>query len=288
MGIKHSNPKFKAGLIGHGIQASLTPRLHMQEGKRLGLNYTYDLFDLKTTGVDLGKLPDLMARAAASGYVGLNITHPCKQVIIPFLDDLSEDARVIGAMNTVLLRDGRMIGHNTDWWGFAESFKRGLATVALDSALLLGAGGAGAALAYASHCLGIKRLFVFDLAYDRAINLVKHCNQNIGFRWAESLSTLPEVIGEVNGIIQATPVGMNSYPSVPFDANLLLASHWMAEIIYTPLETELLRLAKVIGCQTLNGMGMTVLQAAKTFQLFTGLVPDVERMEQHFIEMQKH
>ena len=136
-------PTILAGLIGHGIQASRTPRLHEQEGREQGLDYQYQLLDLQTMKADVSALPRLVQEAQTQGFAGLNITHPCKQAVLPLLDELSPEAAAIGAVNTVVFTSGKRIGHNTDWWGFAESFKRGLPDVLRDNVVLLGAGGAG-------------------------------------------------------------------------------------------------------------------------------------------------
>lgn len=280
-----SAPKILAGLIGHGIHASRTPRLHEQEGRAQGLNYTYQLFDLKVMGAEVSALPRLLDETQAQGFAGLNITHPCKQAVLPLLDELSSEASAIGAVNTVVFTDGKRIGHNTDWWGFAESFKRGLPDVMLDDVVLLGAGGAGSALAYAAFQLGVKRLMIYDVDAPRAAQLSAHCN-----KWANGFSapvtTVAAALATANGLMQATPIGMNNYQGMPVPAALLHKNLWVSEVIYTPLETELLQHAKTLGCRLLNGTGMTVFQAVKTFHLFTGLHADPERMLQHFAAME--
>ena len=139
-------PAFLVGLIGAGIQASLTPALHEREADEQGLRLLYQKIDLERLGLGPQDLPELLLAAERMGFAGLNVTHPCKQAIIPFLDDLSPDAAALGAVNTVVLREGRRVGHNTDWWGFAESFRRELADVRRERVVQFGAGGAGAEL----------------------------------------------------------------------------------------------------------------------------------------------
>ena len=114
------------GLIGAGIQSSLSPAMHEREGAAQGMRYAYRLIDLDVLGLTAAALPDLVTAAERQGFAGLNITFPCKQAVIEWLDELSPDARAIGAVNTVLLGDGKRIGHNTDCSGFAESFSRGM------------------------------------------------------------------------------------------------------------------------------------------------------------------
>src|SRR3546814_388633 len=164
---------FRAGLIGKGIQASLTPSMHMVEGRAQGFAYEYELLDLDRLGGGVELLPDLLRDAEARGLGGLNVTHPCKQAILPFIDVLSDDAHALGAVNTVVLRDGRRHGHNTDWWGFAESFRRSLPNADLDRVVQLGAGGAGAATAFAILRSGTRHLTIFDREAPRAQDLAE-------------------------------------------------------------------------------------------------------------------
>ena len=132
--------KLLCGLIGAGIQGSRSPALHEREAEAQGLDCVYSRIDLDVLGVGADALPELLAKTRGEGFAGVNITFPCKQVVIPLLDELSEDARALGAVNTVVFRNGRRSGHNTDWSGFAESFRRGLPDAKRDRAVLLGAG----------------------------------------------------------------------------------------------------------------------------------------------------
>lgn len=272
----------KAGLIGAGIQASLTPAMHMREGEAQGFSYEYELIDLSQIGATPQDLPRLLEEAEARGLAGLNITHPCKQSVIAFLDDLSPQARDLGAVNTIVLRDGKRLGHNTDWWGFAESFRKGLPQADLSSALQLGAGGAGAATAYALLSLGLQRLLVFDRETERAKTLARTLAPLFPSAEIALADTLAHAMREAAGLVHATPTGMAKYPGLPLPADLLDPRHWVAEVVYFPLETELLREARRRGCRTLDGGGMAVFQAVGAFQLFTGIEPNAERMLAHF------
>ncbi len=275
----------KAGLIGAGIQASLTPAMHMKEGRAQGLSYEYDLIDLNQLGASIDDLPRLLSEAEERGFSGLNITHPCKQAVMPHLDELSADARSIGAVNTVVLKDGRRYGHNTDWWGFAQSFRRGLPGVDTSFVVQLGAGGAGVATAYAALSLGVAKLAVFDRERQRAIALCRSMQQIFPDAQIIAGGDLLEAMQQASGLIHATPTGMSGYPGLPLPADMLDRRHWVAEIVYFPLETELLRQARQHGCPTLDGGGMAVFQAVGAFQLFTGLQPDANRMLDHFKSM---
>ncbi len=278
-------PSILVGLIGAGIQASRTPAMHEREGAEQGLRYSYRLIDLDKLGAGADALPDLIANAERDGFAGLNITYPCKQLVIPLLTELSTDARVLGAVNTVVLRDGQRVGHNTDWWGFAESFRRGMAGAKLDRAVQLGAGGAGAAVAHAALTLGIGHLTIFDIEQGRAEQTAAGLALRFGEGRVAAGADLPNAIEQADGLIHATPTGMVKLPGLPLPAALLRPQLWVAEIVYFPLETELLRTARQLGCRTLNGGGMAVFQAVEAFRLFTGITPDAERMSRHFASM---
>ena len=275
-----SQPSFLIGLIGSGIQASRTPEMHMLEANRQGLRYVYKLIDLEKLGLGVEALPDLLAAAERLGFDGLNITHPCKQAVIPLLTDLSAEARAIGAVNTVVLRDGKRAGHNTDCTGFAEGFRRGMTGARLDRVVLLGAGGAGAAIAHAALALGIEHLTIFDIDTAKAAHLANA----LGTSRVAHGTNLANALADADGLIHATPTGMAQHPGLPLPATLLRPEVWVAEIVYFPLETELLRTARRIGCRTLNGSGMAVFQAVDAFRLFTGIQPDAERMLRSFAD----
>jgi len=272
---------FLIGLIGAGIQASRSPALHMLEGSRQGLRYVYKLIDLEKLGLGVEALPELLSAAERMGFDGLNITHPCKQAVIPLLTELSQEARAIGAVNTVVFRNGKRAGYNTDCTGFAEGFRRGLSGVDTKRAVLLGAGGAGAAVAHAALSLGVEHLTIFDIDIGKAAQLVTA----LGTSRVTQGANLADAMHAADGLIHATPTGMAQHPGLPLPATLLRPEHWVAEIVYFPLETELLRTAKQIGCRTLHGGGMAVFQAVDAFRLFTGIQPDAERMLRSFADM---
>jgi shikimate dehydrogenase len=274
-----------AGLIGSAIQASLTPALHMKEGKEQGLNYRYELFDLDRIAGGALALTSLLRSAQEQGYAGVNVTHPCKQTVLPLLDDLSSDARALGAVNTVVFSQGRKIGHNTDWWGFAESFKLGLEGVSTQRVVLLGAGGAGAAVGYAMLKLGAARLDIFDVDGGRMHSLAAALQSQFPSQQVRGIEDLTAAMGRADGLVHATTTGMVKNPGLPLPARLLRSQHWVVEIVYFPIETDLLRVARSLGCRTLDGGGMAIYQAVGAFQLFTGIAPDAERMARHFDQL---
>ena len=272
-------------LVGTGIQASRTPELHETEGAALGLRYVYRLVDLEASGLEADALPEIVAAAQRFGFTGLNITHPCKQGIIPLLDRLAPDAEAIGAVNTVVFENGVRVGYNTDWWGFAESFKRELPGAALDQVVQLGAGGAGAAVAHALLTLGAGKVLLVDVEKQRAKYLAGALCNKFGTSRAEACNEIEEVLPSANGLVNTTPIGMAKYPGTPVARNLLRKELWVADIVYFPLKTELLLTARALGCRTMSGGGMAVFQAVAAFRLFTGREPDADRMLRHFSSM---
>ena len=275
--------KALVGLIGAGIGKSLTPALHEQEAGQHGLRLHYQLIDLDRTGAGIEALPGLLQAARTMGFAGLNITYPCKQAVIPLLDELSDDARTMGAVNTIVLRAGRLIGHNTDGSGWAWGFQRGLPDADLSCVVLLGTGGAGSAIAHAALRLGVRQLRLFDREPERARLLADELNAIHGTRRVQACAEIAAALAGATGLIHATPTGMAKLPGLPLPAELLHAGLWVSEVVYFPLETELLRVARARGCRVVDGGGMAVGQALGAFELFTGLQPDAERMCSHFM-----
>ena len=273
---------YLTGLIGKGIGRSKSPALHQQEADALGLRCLYQLLDLTVLGLSVADLPRLLSSAELTGFAGVNITHPCKQAVIPLLHELSEEARAIGAVNTVRFANGKRHGFNTDAQGFAESFQRGLPDAARDRVVQIGAGGAGAATAYAMLKLGVGALSVFDVDVGRAAALADSLGRIFGAARIGVAQELPVALATADGLVQATPVGTREHPGMPLSERLLRPDLWVAEIVYFPLETPLLRTARAMGCRTLDGGGMAVFQAAAAFEIFTGKKADRERMLRHF------
>lgn len=271
----------QVGLIGRGIQLSRTPSMHEREAARLGLDYSYILVDFDQLGLSDAALPGILAAGAALDFQGFNITLPFKQQVIPLLDRLWPEAAAIGAVNTVVYESGRTAGHNTDCWGFAEGFRMGLADVPRRQVVQFGAGGAGAAVAHALMELGVEYLDIVDSDHARAQALSGRLRESWGER-VRATDRIAEALAWTDGIVNTTPVGMAKFPGLPFPAERLRPNHWVAEIIYFPEETELLRRARALGCRTLAGTGMAIGQAVRAFELFTGLKPDMACMAGHF------
>lgn len=276
-----------AGLIGHGIGSSLTPELHEREAERQGLRYVYKVIDLPSGPVGAGRLEQLLGSAVELGFDGLNVTHPVKQSMVPLVEELSPAVAAIGALNTVLIRDGHTAGHNTDVSGFRRSFADGLPVVDRDRVMLLGAGGAGTAVAHALADLDVRRLLVVDPDRRRAealreslhdrpveIELVPATDEGIAAALASS-----------DGLVNASPMGMAAHPGLPVPETLLRPELWVADIVYRPLDTALLTAARRAGCTVLSGAGMAVHQAADAFELITGRSGDRRAMLHDFDEL---
>lgn len=272
--------KVLLGLIGAGIQRSLAPALQEEEARHHGVRLHYQLIDLDTAGVGVDALPGLVRAARIMGFAGLNITYPCKQAVIPLLDALSEEARAIGAVNTVVREGDRLVGYNTDGPGWSWGFRRALPDADLARVVLLGAGGAGSACADAVLRLGAKELLVIDQDGSRSRELAARLNAHFPGNRARAAEV--EAVKGATGLIQATPVGMLKHPGMPLPEALLRSSLWVSEIVYVPLETALIKAARRIGCRTVDGGHMNVGQAVRGFKLFTGLDADAARMETHF------
>ena len=276
--------KLLLGLIGAGIQRSLSPALHEEEGRHHGLRVHYQLVDLDAAaGVEM--LPDLVRAARVMGFAGLNITYPCKQSVIALLDGLSEEAKAIGAVNTVVRDGNRFVGHNTDGSGWSWGFRRALPRADLGRVVLLGAGGAGSACADAVLRLGAARLVIVDQAAARAAALAARLNEQLPGGRAQASADLEVALDAASGLIHATPTGMAKSPGMPLPEELLRPGLWVSEVVYVPLETELLQAARRRGCAIVDGGHMNVGQAIGAFKLFTGEDADPARMDACFRRM---
>ncbi len=270
------------GLVGAGIQRSLTPAMHESEAAAQGLRLHYQLIDLDAAGVDASSLPMLLEAARLMGFAGLNITFPCKQAVIPLLNELSDEAAAMGAVNTVVFRDGRASGHNTDGTGWRWGFERSLPRADLSSVVLLGAGGAGSAIAHALMCMGAGTLRLMDAVPAAAEALAGRLNHQFRGQRVLVAADLSSAMRNATGLVHATPTGMDKLPGMPLSARMLHPGLWVSEVVYFPLQTALLRAARERGCATVDGGTMAVGQAIGAFRLFTGRDADPTRVDTHF------
>lgn len=280
-----SRPCILAGLVGADIGLSRTPAMQEREAEAQGLRLCYRLFDTARQPLDSdgpGRLLDCLARA---GFRGVNVTHPFKVAVVRHLDELSPAAAAIGSVNTVVFEDGRRIGYNTDAPGFAAALRAGFGDVAGARVVLLGAGGAGRAVAFALLGLGIAELRLVDVDRTRVGALADRLAAGTSGRLRVADGPADALVG-ADMLVNATPIGTIGHPGVPLDPSLLRPGLAVVDIVYVPRRTELLRAADERGCRTLDGSGMAVHQAAEAFRLFTGLVADPARMARVFEELE--
>ncbi|TNB73000.1 shikimate dehydrogenase [Arthrobacter sp. BB-1] len=280
-------PAYLIGLIGDGVLPSLSPGMHEREAEFHGVRLVYRPIDMPTLTLGQGDLAQLLRHARFLGFDGLNITHPYKRSVLGLLDEISDDARILGAVNTVVFRDGRMLGHNTDHVGFQKGFQEGLPGAELNNVVQIGIGGAGAAVSLALLRLGVQQLTVSDLFPERARQLAMTLNKAAG-REAVQVADPGELIASIrsaDGVVNATPVGMAGHPGTSFDTGLLNKGQWVSDVVYRPIHTELLARAEALGCRTLDGGRMCVHQGVEAFRLFTGLEPAPQRMRQIFLSL---
>jgi shikimate dehydrogenase len=271
------------GLVGRGILRSRSPWLHEQEAGALGLALVYSLFDFDDRGWSDADLPALLDAVQRVGFSGVNVTFPFKQAVIPLLDELSQTAQRVGAVNSIEFRGGKRIGHNTDVTGFGENFRQGLPGAALDKALQIGCGGAGAATAHALlGDIGVGHLILSDNDPAKLGKLVEDLQSCYGAGRVSISDDLLNSAAQADGVVNATPVGMEKYPGLPLPESAIVARHWVADIVYFPLVTALLETAAAKGARTLDGSGMVINQAAEAFEIFTHRTTDRKRMAASF------
>jgi shikimate dehydrogenase len=271
------------GLIGANITDSLSPVLFAAAFEAAGIDGFYHLIDVDRLAER--RLPRLLDAIKTTGFTGANITYPFKQAILPLLDDVDPEAAQVGAVNTVAIRpDGRTKGYNFDRPGWRHSFEESLGA---DSAcgttvVQVGAGGAGRAVAFALMDLGVSMLVLHDRDAVRAHALCKDLAVSFGASRCRVAGDLEIEIAAANGVVNATQTGMRGFPGNPVPTSALKASHWAADVIYTPVETEFLKAAAAKGARLLGGSGMCVHQAIEAFRMFTGITPEVARMRRAF------
>ena len=268
--LQSTREKFLAGLIGAPIGQSAAPTMHEQAADALGVRCHYQLIEV--AGANAAGLRALLDGVRRLGFAGVNVTFPYKEAVVPLLDEISPVARAIGAVNTVVVRDGRLIGHNTDTTGFERAIVDLIAASHRGAVALIGAGGVGKAIAFALANLGVTEISIFDADRSKAEQLAARLRDRQATRVADNVEdALRGAVGVVNG----TPVGMLPDCGMAVSEALLHRGLWVADAVYTPLWTPLLSAAKAKGCGVMTGRDLAVHQAADAFELFTGLKPSV-------------
>ena len=263
-----TDKRFLTGLIGAPIAHSASPAMHEQAADALGARCHYHLIEVAGAGRE--QLRALLDGVRRLGFAGVNVTFPYKEAVVALLDELSPGAAAIGAVNTVVVRENRLVGYNTDTTGFVRAVTELVADLRSASVAVVGAGGVGKAIAFALAGLGVAEIRIFDIDRTRADKLARLLRSQ----------TEPVVVNSVEGavrgaagVVNATPVGMLPGKDTPIPDALLHDGLWVADAVYFPLMTPLLRAAKAKGARIMTGRGLAIHQAAAAFELFTGLSP---------------
>jgi shikimate dehydrogenase len=270
---------FLTGLIGAPIAHSASPAMHERAADALGARCHYQLIEVAGAGRD--ELRALLDGVRRLGFAGVNVTYPYKEAVVALLDDVSPQARAIGAVNTVVVRAGRLIGYNTDTSGFERAIGQLPAAASLGDATvaLIGAGGVGKAIAFALAARGVAAVNVFDADRTKADHLVAQLQSRQNIRTAGSVE---DSLRGATGLVNATPLGMLPNRATPVPDALLHRGLWVADAVYFPLWTPLLTAAKAKGAAVMTGRELAICQAADAFELFTGLKPSIAEMGNAF------
>lgn len=273
------------GIIGNPIEHSLSPAMHNAAYKKLGLDYVY--IPMKTETEDLPKVLD---EIRTSNMAGVNVTIPHKENVLPLLDDITELAELIGAINTIENREGKLIGYNTDGPGFLESLKEeSHFDPAGKDCVLLGAGGAARAVSVMLGKAGAKTLLLCDIDIQKAQDLADHINDNFDTKTSLCLpkdKKLGAAISCCHLLVNATPIGMSpKTDACPLEEKIKIPANILVyDLIYTPAETQLLKRAKKAGAKTMNGSEMLVRQGALAFTIFTSENAPIDTMRQALLK----
>lgn len=279
--LRNSDP-LHVGLVGAGIGRSRSPAMHQAAARAAGVSLRYHLIDTDTADWQGLTLDAVLSRLESQGFTGVNVTFPHKRAALELCQQVAPSAAAVGATNTIVFQNGQRIAHNTDYSGFAEGFRQGIGSRPHATALLLGAGGAGGAVAQALVDHGVLRLYIHDTDAKAARTLVEAISARLGPGRAALAGDLRVAAALADGIVNATPVGMAKLPGTPLDMALVEPRHWVADIVYFPLETEFLRLARALGCHAIDGSGMAIGQAVAAYHHFTGQMPDAAVMRAAF------
>jgi shikimate dehydrogenase len=267
------------GLIGFPLGHSVSPAMHNAAFEKLGLDYEYVPFEVAPED-----LSESLKGMRALHIAGFNVTIPHKETIVPLLDEVTKLARVIGAVNTVLNQEGKLIGYNTDGAGFIDSLKEDAKTNPQGKkTVVLGAGGASRAVSIMLAEAGVKHLILADVQEEKAKELSEYIDSYFELTcdfMAVNSEELQRAIDKADILINATPIGM--HPKIgesPLSENIKLHPKLLVyDLIYNPSQTKLLKKAKASGSKTCSGLGMLVRQGALAFTIWTGKEAPINTM----------
>jgi shikimate dehydrogenase len=255
------------GIFGHPIEHSLSPVMHNAAFDALDLDYCYVPFN-----VEPEFLKDALEGVKAMGLSGLNITVPHKENVMPFLNQISPEASFIGAVNTIVNMDGRLVGYNTDGRGFMLFLEEEGIDVSDLKVLILGSGGAARAITW-HLCQEAEQVFIHSRNAKTATMLVN--DLAINYKNVSFMETLDE-IAEADIIINSTPLGLQDTDELPFDTAVLREGQIVGDLIYR--QTPLLKKASSMGHRTFDGLGMLLWQGVIGFEVWTGVEAPVDVM----------
>ncbi len=271
----------KAAVIGHPIKHSKSPLIHNYWIKKYGLSGTYEAIDLSPENLESG-----LKNLIDDGYTGFNFTVPHKESMLKLCDDLDNTAEIIGAVNTVAVRGGKIFGMNTDSFGFLANIRQNHPDFEFDlgPALVLGAGGAARAVISGLIGMRVPQIILTNRTRDKAEALA----QDMGFGTEDMIRVvdwegLAEALDHTNLLINTTSLGMDGQPSLEMDLIALPSSALVNDIVYAPLYTDLLTAAKERGNPVVTGIGMLLHQARPAFKEWFGLMPDIDEELQELI-----
>ena len=277
------------GIFGHPVEHSFSPAMHNAAFTALKMDYVYVPFL-----VGPGGLSAATAAIKALNLAGVNVTIPHKQAVLPFLDELSEEARLIGAVNTIVNRSGWLYGDNTDGRGFLRSLKESTGfNPTGKTVLILGAGGAARAVAVQLALAGIKKLLVANRTQSRAVELAGFISERTGVStevipWPQKeFERLPdEALQEAHLVVQATPMGMctSDYETVPLPFDLFRPGQVACDLVYNPIETVFLKKASAAGAAIVDGLGMLLHQGALAFEMWVGTAAPLKVMRKALVK----
>jgi shikimate dehydrogenase len=261
------------GLIGHPVSHSMSKIMHEAAFDKLGLDYTYGLFDTQEHELKL-----FMDNAK---FRGLNVTIPLKVAVLDFLDELSEEAKLIGSVNTIEFIEDKKVGHNTDVLGFMKCLEEAEVDVLDMTFLVLGVGGAGRGIVY-KLAMEKARVYVFDVDQRKCKALAEEVLKKVGVRVEPIiLDEIEQKMHNVDVLVNATPVGMHpNVDKIPIPSKLMHQALTVVDIVYNPVETKLLKEAGERGCKTVNGVGMLVHQGAEAQKIWLDNKPPIDVMKE--------
>jgi shikimate dehydrogenase len=269
------------GIFGHPVEHTFSPGMHNAAFKKIGMDACYVPFSVPPE-----KLRDAVRAVMPLGLCGLNITVPHKEKVLSSLDALSEEARLIGAVNTIEIRNGLLIGPNTDGRGFLRSLAdQGRMDPKGKSFLFIGSGGAARAVSFSLALAGASEIVFHDLDEKKANRLARDIREKTGIS-AESISqkSLIGAAEKADCLINATPLGLKKNDRLPIQRSLINRKHLVCDLVYNPAETALLRTAKQKSAGTLPGIGMLLYQGVIAFEIWTGAKAPVPVMKKALLQ----